>query len=136
MERQAAIKQNITINAPASKVWAMFNNPKLTRQMGGEYVSDWKEGSSFGWKGLNGQLLTNGKILKIEKNVILMHSLFYPDINDGIMAIITYSLHEHNGQTTVSIKEDFTNPITDEEKAAAEQGWIAALTMAKQLLEK
>jgi hypothetical protein len=52
------------------------------------------------------------------------------------MAIITYSLHEHNGQTVVSIQEDFTESITDEEKSAAEQGWAAALLMIKQLLEK
>jgi hypothetical protein len=61
LHNSTVIKQNITIHAPASKVWAMFNDPVLTRQMGGEYVSDWKEGSSLGWKGLNGNCLQTEK---------------------------------------------------------------------------
>ncbi len=123
------------IKAPRSKVWGMFNNPLLTRQMGGEYISDWKVGSSFGWKDTNGQMLTSGKILKIEQESVLQHSLFYPESNDSIMAIITYNLHESNGLTTVSIQEDFSSPINEVEREASEQGWIAALTIVKQLLE-
>jgi hypothetical protein len=42
------VEKSIEINAPASKVWRIFTDPVLTRQMGGEYVSDWKAGSSFG----------------------------------------------------------------------------------------
>ena len=33
--------------------------------MGGEYVTGRKEGSSFGWKGLNGETYTQGFILKL-----------------------------------------------------------------------
>jgi len=42
------IEDSIEISAPVSKVRRVFTDPVLTRQMGGEYVSDWKVGSPFG----------------------------------------------------------------------------------------
>ena len=53
------IEKSVEINAPVSKVWRVFTDPVLTRQMGGEYVSEWEVGSSFSWKSLDGQILTN-----------------------------------------------------------------------------
>jgi len=50
------IEDSIEISAPVSKVWRVFTDPVLTGQMGGEYVSDWKVGSPFGWKGLDGKM--------------------------------------------------------------------------------
>ncbi len=113
----------------------MFNDPQFTRQMGGEYISEWTVGSQLGWMGLNGQMLTKGTILKIEKERLLQHNLFYPDKNE-VMAIITYELFEQDGQTAVTIQEDFINPITAQEKSNSEEGWKAALTMVKELFEK
>ena len=69
------VEKSIEINAPASKVWQVFTDPAITRQIGGEYVSDWKVGSSFGWKGLDGKMVTNGTILKIEPEKLLQHNL-------------------------------------------------------------
>lgn len=34
---------------------------------GGEYITDWKPGSSFGWKGINGQMLTYGTVLEVQQ---------------------------------------------------------------------
>jgi len=130
------IKQTIRIKAPAAKVWGMFNDPQFTRRMGGEYISDWKAGSSLQWMGLNGQMLTNGIILNVEKERRLQHSLFYPGKDDQVMAIIIYELSEQDGQTEVTIQEDFADPITEEEKADAVNGWKAALTMVKNLFEE
>jgi uncharacterized protein YndB with AHSA1/START domain len=136
MRNLTTVRQTITINATAAKVWSMFIDAQFTRQMGGEYVSEWTVGSSLGWKGLNGQMLTSGTILKIEKERILQHNLFYPGENNEVMATITYELYEKGGKTTVAILEEFMRPITKDEQSDAEAGWQTALTMVKGLLEK
>jgi len=44
------IEKTIAINASPAKVWSVFRDPKVTKEMGGHYVSDWKVGSTFSWK--------------------------------------------------------------------------------------
>lgn len=131
-------KKSIEINAPVSKVWRVFTDPVLTRQMGGEYVSDWKVGSSFSWKGLDGQIQTNGSILKIEPEKLLQHNLFDSDTSstESIISVITYHFYERNGLTTILAREDFSHPINDEEYVAAIEGWDAALHSVKEIAEK
>ena len=132
------VEKSIEINAPASKVWRVFTDPVLTRQMGGEYVSEWKVGSSFSWKGLDGQILTNGSILKIEPQKILQHNLFGSDpaSTEAVISVITYEFHEKDGRTTILAREDFSRPIDDEEYAAAMSGWDAALYSVKEIAER
>lgn len=132
------VESSIEINVPVSRVWRVFTDPVLTRQMGGEYVSEWKVGSSFSWKALNGQILTNGSILKIEPEKLLQHNLFDSDAlsRDSIISVITYEFHEQNGRTTILTREDFSRPINDEESAAALEGWDAALNSVKEIAEK
>lgn len=113
----------------------MFSDPAFARQMGGEYVSDWKAGSLIGWKGVDGTMLTNGKILRIEPEKLLQHSLFTPGTT-YVMATVLYELSEKNGVTTLNIREDLMNPVSDEEHHAAMTGWQGALGTVKELLEK
>ena len=70
-----SIEKSVEINAPISQVWRVFTDPVLTRQMGGEYVSDWEVGSSLRWKGLDGKILTNGTIMKLKPEKLLQHTL-------------------------------------------------------------
>lgn len=44
------IEKTVTINAPLEKVWSVFTDPKVTKEMGGKYITDWKVGSDFGWQ--------------------------------------------------------------------------------------
>ena len=127
------IENSIEINAPVSKVWRVFTDPVLTRQIGGEYVSDWKVGSSFGWKGLDGSMVTNGTIMKIVPEKLLQHDLF--DSIGSIDSVITYEFDEKNRVTTLHAREDFTHPITDQEYADALEGWDAALLAVKKTAE-
>ena len=129
-----SVQRSIEINAPASKVWQVFTDPVITRQMGGEYVSDWKVGSKFGWKAPDGKMLTNGTILQIEPEKLLKHNLLNPD--DTVISEITYELREQNGRTILHASENFTNSINDEEYADAVDGWDAALIALKELAEK
>lgn len=47
------VEKTIVINATPENVWRVFTDPSITQQMGGEYMSDWKVGSTLGWKGPN-----------------------------------------------------------------------------------
>lgn len=86
------IEKSIEINAPVSKVWRVFTDPSLTRQMGGEYVSDWKVGSSFGWRTLDGKMVTNGTIMKILPDELLQNSLL--NSVGSTNSVITYEFDE------------------------------------------
>src|SRR5688500_15353359 len=128
------IEKSIEINAPVSNVWRVFTDPALTRQMGGEYVSDWKIGSSFGWKTLDGKIVTNGTIMKIMPEQLLQHTLL--NSVGSTNSVITYEFGEKNGITTILAREDFTNSIPDEEYAEASEGWETALRVLKDTAER
>ena len=127
------IEKSIEINALVSKVWRVFTDPVLTRQMGGEYVSDGKVGSSFGWRTLDGNIVTNGTIMKIMPEELLQHALL--NSVGSTNSIITYEFSEKNGITTVLAREDFTNPIPADEYAEAADGWDTALGTLKDIAE-
>jgi hypothetical protein len=50
-------------------------------------------------------------------------------------SVITYEFSEKNGITTVLAREDFTNPIPDDEYAEAADGWDTALGALKDIAE-
>jgi uncharacterized protein YndB with AHSA1/START domain len=132
------VEKSIDIDAPISKVWRVFTDPTLSRRMGGEYITDWQVGSSFSWKGLDGQMYTNGVILKIEPEKILQHNLFSSQASstESITSVITYEWRERGQFTTLLAREDFLNPINDTEYADAMDGWEAALLSVKEIAEK
>jgi uncharacterized protein YndB with AHSA1/START domain len=131
---KVSIEKSIQINAPVSQVWRVFTDPALTRLMGGEYVSDWEVGSSLGWKGLDGEMLTQGTIMKIEPERLLQHTLLNSVGSTG--SVITYEFDEKNKVTTVQAREDFANPIIDDEYEDAAEGWEAALRALKETAER
>ncbi|MDQ3004500.1 MAG: SRPBCC domain-containing protein [Chloroflexota bacterium] len=129
-----SVQRSIEINAPASKVWQVFTDPLTTRQMGGEYVSDWKVGSAFGWKAPDGKMLTNGTILEIDPERLLKHNLLNPDAT--VISVITSELRGQNVRTILHASEHFMNPVNDKEYAEAVEGWDAALISLKAVAEK
>jgi hypothetical protein len=102
--------------------------------MGGEYVSDWKVGSSFGWKGPDGKLLTTGTIMKIEPEKLLQHTLLNSVGSTG--SVITYEFDEKHGVTTIHAREDFTDPVPDTEYEDSAEGWQSALRAFKETAER
>jgi uncharacterized protein YndB with AHSA1/START domain len=128
------IEKSIEIHAPISKVWRVSTDPALTRHMGGEYVSDWKVGSSFGWKAADGTMVTHGTILKIEPEKFLQHTLFTSV--GAIDSVIAYEFGENGHGTILHAQEDFSKSITDKEYADAMAGWDAALLGVKEIAER
>jgi uncharacterized protein YndB with AHSA1/START domain len=129
-----SIEKSIEINAPVSKVWRVFTDPVLTREIGGEYVSDWKIGSSFGWKDLDGNMVTNGTIMKIETEKLLQHNLF--NAVGSTNSVITYEFDEKKRVTTLYAREDFVKAISDKKYEDAAEGWDAALLAVKETAER
>jgi uncharacterized protein YndB with AHSA1/START domain len=134
-EHNALIEKSIDIHAPVSRVWKVFTDPTVTRQLGGEYISDWKIGSSFGWKGLNGTMLTQGTILQIQTEKLLQHHLFEAD-RSSVLSLITYIFQEKDGHTTLLAQEEFIKPLTETAYVEASEGWDVALQAIKKVAEK
>jgi uncharacterized protein YndB with AHSA1/START domain len=133
-QHDTVIEKSIDIRTPASRVWQVFTDPTVTRHLGGEYVSDWKVSSSFGWKGLNGTMLTHGTILQIQPEKILQHHLFEPD-RSSVISSITYTFQEKAGHTTLLAQEEFVKPLTETVYAEASEGWDVALQAIKEVTE-
>ncbi|MBO9151545.1 SRPBCC domain-containing protein [Chitinophaga sp. GCM10012297] len=127
------IEKTIEIHAPPSKVWRVFTDPALSRQMGGEYVSDWRPGSAFGWKGPDGKMLTSGTILEIMPEKLLKHDL---SDKNNLLSVITYELIPHQEATLVAAREELQYELTEEQLQEAEEGWEIALRAVKDLAEK
>ena len=130
------ITKTIEINASPKKVWRVFTDPKVTRQMGGEYVSEWKAGSSFGWKGKDSSLYTNGVILELEPEKLLKHNLFDLKDKSRLLSVITYEFTKNEDGTILSAREEINYEITDCLLKEANEGWDAALQLVKYVAEK
>jgi len=78
------VKNTITINAPASKVWDALVNPQQTKKymFGCETVSDWKPGSPLLWKGVfDGKELVavKGTVVSIQPEKYLEYTTIDPN---------------------------------------------------------
>jgi uncharacterized protein YndB with AHSA1/START domain len=127
------IETSVTIHAPASNVWDVFINPEVTQKMGGEYVSGWQVGSSFGFK-MGGSMITSGKILAIEPGKLLQHSLFGPD-STTVISTVTYTLQADGSHTVLTGREEFPEPLDGADYSDVLEGWKAALATVKDVAE-
>lgn len=87
------IEKSIEIKAPLNKVWLVFTDPGVTQQMGGYYDTEWKIGSSFGFKKADGNKLTTGTLPDFQPKQLIKHSLFEPN-SETVMAVITYEFQQ------------------------------------------
>jgi uncharacterized protein YndB with AHSA1/START domain len=147
--KKLIIKNDITINAPASVVWTALTNPLQTKKymFGCEPVTDWKPGSPMLWKGVfNGQELVavKGHIVDIKEGRFLAYTTFDPnaateDIPENY-ATVTYLLADENGKTHLTVTQGDFAKVADGEKryqdAQQEGGWAGILEQIKDLVEK
>jgi uncharacterized protein YndB with AHSA1/START domain len=148
MGKPLIVKNNITINAPASKVWDALTNPEQTKKymFGCETVSDWKPGSPLEWK-MNHQgqelIAVKGEIIDIRPGKFLAYTTIDP--NSGIADIpenyltVTYELEEKDGWTVLTTTQGDYSKVGDGEKRYAETveggGWEPILVQIKKLVE-
>ena len=144
------IKNNITINAPAKKVWDVLTNPEQTKKymFGCETVSDWKAGSTLEWKGnYEGKemVFVKGKIADIIPEKLLVYTTIDP--NNAAMKdspenylTVTYNLKEENGVTVLTVTQGDYNKVADGESRYKEaynngEGWNPILVEIKKIAE-
>jgi uncharacterized protein YndB with AHSA1/START domain len=130
------ISKEITVNATPANVWQVFINPAVTRQMGGEYVSDWKAGGTIGWKGNDGHMLTRGTILQVEPGKILQHNLADMADKDVILSVVTYKFIDHHTSTVLRATEQLNYDVSDTQFEEIGEGWDAALSAVKEIAER
>lgn len=144
------VKNSITINAPASKVWDALINPEQTKKymFGCETVSDWKAGSPLLWKMNNdGKELVavKGVVVDIQPEIFLAYTVIDPN-NPAIedtpenYLTVTYALTNENDQTVLTVTQGDYATVADGERRYKEawnngEGWNPILVKIKELVE-
>jgi len=132
---------SITIDAPVEKVWRALTTPELIKTwfFGVDTESDWESGSSLvhrgEWQGKPYE--DRGEILKSDPPTLLVHTHWsdlsgLPDQPENYQEV-TWALEEEGRKTKLTVTE--RNLPSEEAKAVSEQGWKAALTGLKGVLE-
>ena len=132
---------SVTIRAPIEEVWNALTTPELIERwfFGVDTETDWQVGSPLvhrgEWQGKPYE--DKGTILRFEPPTLLVHSHWspasgVPDRPENYQEV-SWSLTDRDGATTLTVAE--TNLPSQEAKAISEEGWRAALTNLKDLLE-
>jgi uncharacterized protein YndB with AHSA1/START domain len=135
-------KSEVTINAPASKVWEALTSPEAINQFlfGTHVETDWKIGSDIKWKGnYDGRDYEDkGKILQVLPEKLLQHT--YHSSMSGIEDApenylnVTYELEESDGKTTVTLTN--SNLPDENSKEHAQKNWQGVLSKLKDVVER
>jgi uncharacterized protein YndB with AHSA1/START domain len=149
MKEPLFIKNAITINAPASKVWDALVNPLQTKKymFGCEAVSDWKKGSELLWRGQyegKEMIFVKGKIVEIVPGKTLVYTAIDPhspleDKPENYLTV-TYDLKANGNQTTFTVTQGDYSRVGDGERRYKEsynngEGWNPLLVQIKLLVE-
>jgi uncharacterized protein YndB with AHSA1/START domain len=135
-------KAEITIHAPASKVWEALTSPEIIKEyfFGAEAISDWKPGSSLEfhgeWEGK--EYIDKGVILKSEPEKLFQYTYYSPmsgleDVAENY-ANISYELYEEEGETTLTVRQE--NIAGENDRIRMEENWRTVLNNLKEILEK
>ncbi len=143
------IKNTITINAPAAKVWDALVNPQHTKiyMFGCETISDWKVGSPLLWQMLyEGKdfVAVKGNIVAIEPNTYLAYTVIDPnsaiaDIPENYLTV-TYQLVNDNDKTLLTVTQGDYSKVAEGDRRYNEaynngEGWNPILIQIKNLVE-
>ena len=144
------IRNSITINAPASKVWDALVNPEQTKKymFGSEALSDWKIGSPLLWKGQyegKEMVFVKGHVVDIKPERFLEYTVIDPnstieDIPENYLNI-TYELSPDNGNTVLKVTQGDYSKVAEGERRFKEssnngEGWNPILVEIKKLAER
>ena len=142
------VKNNISISAPASKVWDALVNPEQTKKymFGCEAISDWKIGSPLIWRGLyegKEMIFVKGNIVDLKPGNFLAYTVIDPnsvivDIPENYLDV-TYELQEANGKTILTVTQGDYATVGDGANRYRHTieggGWDPILVEIKKLVE-
>jgi len=151
MKQQLIIKNTISINAPAAKVWDALVNPEQTKKymFGCETVSDWKIGSELLWRGeYEGKKMdfVKGHVVQLKPNELLVYTVIdpnnpsIPDVPENYLTV-TYTVTEENGITLFTVTQGDYATVAEGEKRYQDsynngEGWNPILVEIKKLVEE
>lgn len=134
-------KVSATIHASAAKIWKALTDPAQIKEymFGATVQTDWKEGSDITWKGeWEGKAYEDkGKILQVKEGEAIQYSHYSPlsgkpDEPENYH-VVTITLHEGSGWTTVHLEQD--NNTSEKEREHSEENWRVMLAGIKKLSE-
>lgn len=144
------VTNEITIDAPATKVWKALTEPEWTKQymFGCEPITDWKPGSPLLWKGTFNDVemvAVKGQVVSFDPG----HSLVYtvidpnnpaiPDLPENYLTV-TCTLTEQDGKTHLFVSQGDYGGVADGDNRYRHTvdggGWSPILEQIKQLVEK
>jgi uncharacterized protein YndB with AHSA1/START domain len=141
MPRGIVAKSEITVNAPASKVWEALTNPVIVKQLmfGSDVITDWKEGSTIIYKGMwEGKPFEDkGKVVAFQPEKLLVTTHWSPlsgiaDIPENYHTV-SYELKPENNMTHVTLTQD--NNTDEDAKKHSEANWSMMLGNLKKIVE-
>jgi uncharacterized protein YndB with AHSA1/START domain len=142
MKNSITGKAQVTINAPASKVWEALTKPEIIKKyfFGTNTVTEWKVGGPIKFHGeYEGKSYEDkGTVLAFEPEKLIQYS--YWSSMSGIedkpenYVTVTYKLTPENDRTQLEIIQE--NIPDEKTKEHSEQNWKKVLADLKRLLEE
>jgi uncharacterized protein YndB with AHSA1/START domain len=130
-----AIVQEITINAPAARVFAALTTPEQCVKWWGvegrfqstRMESDLRPGGKwivYGARGDGGEFTVRGEYREISRPHVLSFT-WLPDWDEGALeSLVRFDIEEANGVTTLRLTH---SGLTDGRSRAHHQGWVEVL---------
>lgn len=149
MSEPLFVKNTITIQAPAAKLWDVLINPEQTKKymFGCETISNWKVGSELLWQGnYEGKemVFVKGHVVEIDPEKFLAYTTIDPnstidDVSENYLKV-TYLLEEENGETLLTITQGDYAKVAEGERRFNEannggEGWNPILAEIKKIAE-
>ena len=141
MRENLVAKTQVTVHAPAAKVWEALTKPALVKKymMGADVKSDWKVGSPLTYTGeyKGKRYEEKGVIRKIEREKVLQATHFSTtsgkEDKPENYALVTWELEERNGATVVSVSQDGIE--TPKGVEGSKSNWTGVLEGLKRTVE-
>lgn len=150
MNTPLIVTSEITVDAPATKVWQALTEPEWTKQymFGCEPITDWKPGSPLLWKGTFNDVemvAVKGEVLRFDPGRSLVYTVIdpnnpaIPDLPENYLTV-TCKLTEKDGKTHLFVSQGDYSLVADGENRYRHTvdggGWSPVLEQIKTLVEK
>jgi len=125
------------ILAPAQKIWDALLRPEFTREYWNrDNVSDWKPGSKWEHRKLDGEVQLVGKVVESDppRRLVITWAYLEDEKNAGAHSRVTFELKPIENMVQLTVTHDQLEPGSDMEKGIT-AGWPRVLSGLKTLLE-